>query len=86
MRLYKVLESLIRDSVQDHMEELNCYSHCQHGFRKNKSCMSQLLEVMDDFSKFIDERQPFDTVYLDFRKAFDTVPHERLLTKLESME
>ena len=43
-----------------------------------------VLRVMENFTKLIDEGQSFDTVYLDFRKAFDTVPHERLLTKLES--
>ncbi len=82
--LCKLMESFIRDAIQDHMEDLNLYSSCQHGFRKKRSCISQLLRVMENFTKLIDEGQSFDTVYLDFRKAFDTVPHERLLTKLES--
>ena len=42
----KVLESFIRDSVQEYMESLNLYSPCQHGFRKNRSCVTQLLEVI----------------------------------------
>ena len=82
--LCKVMESFIRDVVQHHMEHFNLYCKCQHGFRKGKSCTTQLLEVMDDFSKYIDNGQAFDVIYLDFKKAFDSVPHERLLVKLKS--
>ena len=82
--LCKVLESLVRDAIQSHMEDLNLYSTCQYGFRKNRSCTTQLLKVMDDFSNFTENGDTFDTVYLDFKKAFDTVPHERLLTKLKA--
>ena len=66
------------------MLSLNLYCKCQHGFRKGKSCITQLLEVMDDFSNYIDNGQDFDVIYLDFKKAFDSVPHERLLIKIRS--
>ena len=79
----KVLESFIRDTIQIHMEQNKLYSTCQHGFRKKRSCTSQLLEVMEDFSGFLDGKETFDVIYLDFKKAFDSVPHERLLLKLE---
>ena len=79
----KLLESFVRDSIQNYMEALNLYSDCQHGFRSGRSCVSQLLEVIDDFTKFIDDGIPFDVVYLDFKKAFDTVPHKRLLEKMK---
>lgn len=79
----KVLEQFIRDSVVEHMTILKLYSDCQHGFRQGRSCMTQLLEVMEDFTKMFDDKEPFDVVYLDFRKAFDSVPHERLLEKLK---
>ena len=82
--LCKVLESFVRDAIQDHMEKLHLYSPCQHGFRKGKSCITQLLNVMNDFAHFTDNNIPFDTIYLDFQKAFDTVPHERLLMKLQA--
>ena len=70
--------------LQHHMEHSNLYCKCQNGFRKGKSCTTQLLEVMDDFLKYIDNGQAFDVIYLDFKKAFDSVPHERLLVKLKS--
>ena len=66
------------------MEHNKLYSTCQHGFRKKRSCTSQLLEVMEDFTGFLEGKQNFDVIYLDFRKAFDSVPHERLLLKLEA--
>ena len=56
----------------------------QHGFRSGRSCCTQLLEVINDWSQAIDDGDTVDTVYLDYRKAFDSVPHLRLLSKLES--
>ena len=82
--LCKVLESFIRDILQRHMEENKLYTKCQHGFRKGKSCTTQLLEVINDFTNYMDDGTPFDTIYLDFKKAFDSVPHSRLLVKLRS--
>ena len=78
----KLFESFVRDSIDSHMASNNLYTDSQHGFRQSKSCSTQLLEVMDHFSSFINEHQSYDVVYLDFQKAFDTVPHERLITKL----
>ena len=66
------------------MEENNLYTKCQHGFRKVKSCTTQLLQVINDFTNYIDEGTPFDTIYLDCKKAFDSVLHNRLLVKFRS--
>ena len=82
--LCKTLESFITDSIQNHMESNSLFSSCQHGFRKHRSCVTQLLEVMNDFTNFIENKKNIDILYLDFSKAFDTVPHERLLTKLKA--
>ena len=82
--LCKILEDLIRDAIVDHMTEYNLYSSSQHGFRKQRSCMSQLIEVMDNFTQMIEDGHDIDIIYLDFKKAFDSVPHERLLNKLSS--
>ena len=46
--------------------------------------MTQLLVVMEEWSQLLDQGHPVDAIYLDFRKAFDTVPHQRLLKKLEA--
>jgi hypothetical protein len=80
----KLCESIIRDKIMNHMENNNLFSSQQYGFRPRRSCTTQLLEVFDTWTKFVDEGQPVDTIYLDFSKAFDTVPHQRLGTKLQS--
>ena len=80
--LCKVLESIVRDVLVNHMNEANLFADCQHGFRKHRSCMTQLLQVIEDFSLYLDNKEPFDVLYLDFKKAFDSVPHQRLLVKL----
>ena len=66
------------------MTENNLYSEHQHGFRSHRSCMTQLLQVMEDITQFIDEGKSIDIIYCDFRKAFDAVPHRRLLSKLSA--
>ena len=52
-----------------------------HGFRAGRSCVTQLLEIMELWTSMLDEGDGIDVVYLDFRKAFDSVPHQRLLEK-----
>lgn len=79
----KVLESIIRDVIVDHMTTNKLFSECQHGFRKHRSCCTQLLEVMEDLNRLMEEKDSIDIIYLDFKKAFDTVPHARLLAKME---
>ena len=58
------------------------YTECQHGFRKHRSCVTQLLEVKKDFTLMLDNRETIDVLCLEYKKAFDSVPFERLLTKL----
>ena len=59
-------------------------SSCQHGFIKGRSCTTQLLDTIDTWTRLLDKGSAVDTVYLDFAKAFDSVPHRRLLMKLEA--
>ena len=80
-----LMERMIKRSVIDHLERNHLITVLQHGFLCGRSCVTQLLMVMEDWTKWADENIPFDCVYLDFRKAFDSVPHSRLLKKVEAM-
>jgi len=80
--LCKVLESFIRDEIMQHMESNDLFAPHQHGFRSKRSCVTQLLEVVDHWSEVIEQGGKLDCIYLDFAKAFDTVPYQRLLQKL----
>ena len=53
-----------------------------HGFHPRQSCATQLIGVLDEWSRAIENQQAVDVLYLDFQKAFDSVPHQRLLHKL----
>ena len=56
----------------------------QHGFLKSKSCLTNLLCFLEEITKWVDDGSPVDVIYLDFQKAFDKVPHQRLISKLKS--
>ena len=74
----------MRDRLIDHLTVNNILSDCQHGFIAGRSCTANLLSTLNE-ARPLDEREPVDAVYLDFAKAFDSVPHERLLRKLKSL-
>ena len=57
-----------------------------HGFRSGYSCETQLLTTTNDLLKSFDENKQTDIAILDFSKAFDTVPHNRLIHKLSNYE
>ena len=82
--LCKSLEKIVREAIMKHLNKNNLLSDCQYGFRQNRGCILQLLKVVDEWSKDIDMNKQVDCKYLDFKKAFDTVPHKRLLKKLQS--
>ena len=77
------MESLIRETIIDHMRSNKLFSKYQYGFINRRSTTLQLLYVLDEWTEILDQGGTIDTVYLDFMKAFDKVPHERLLHKLQ---
>ena len=81
--LGKVYQKLVRRHIIDHAE--GSVTRDQHGFIGGRSCTSNLLEAFDTIIDMMDEGLPVDILYFDFRKAFDTVPHHRLLVKLENI-
>ena len=80
----KILESFVRDALLDHFMTHNALSEDQYGFLPGRSCALQLLVVMEQWRRTVDNRGSVDVIYLDFRKAFDSVPHRRLLSKLQA--
>ena len=83
-QICKVLESILQDNIVNHLNTHTLLLQSQHGFTKGKSCLTNLLLFLEDITKAIDEGKPLDVIYLDFAKAFDKVPHQRLLHKIES--
>jgi ribonuclease P/MRP protein subunit RPP40 len=81
----KMLERIIKDSIIEYIESNNLLNNSQHGFRSKKSCLTNLLEFLQLTQKWVDAGDPVDVLYLDFQKAFDKVPHERLLMKIRSI-
>ena len=78
----KKLERIIRDELLDHLVENNLISKAQHGFVPAKSCLSNLLETLDFITSSLVEGHCVDEIILDFAKAFDLVPHRRLVQKI----
>jgi len=78
----KLMEKIIRNALLRHMIDNSYLSDYQHGFVHGRSCTTQLLKVVDKWTEILDQGGTIDAVYLDFAKAFDAVPHQRLLVKL----
>ena len=79
----KMLETLIRNKLVHHLEDNKLLRNTQHGFRNKRSCLTNLLDFFYDIFNQYDESKAVDIIYLDFQKAFDKVPHKRLMTKLK---
>ena len=73
----------MRESIVDHLNAQSLLLQSQNGFTKGKSCLTNLLSFLEDVTSAIDEGKPVDVVYLDFSKAFDKVPHLRLIHEIK---
>ena len=80
----RIMESCMRDAITDHLTNNALIKDTQHGFMRRKSCTTNLLHFLEKLTKELDAGNPIDVVYLDFAKAFDKVPHRRLLAKLQA--
>ena len=79
----KLMESILRKQIMEHLFRENLLSNKQYGFINNRSTVTQLLYYLDKCCEKVSQGKVVDTVYFDFSKAFDTVPHRRLQKKLE---
>ena len=77
----KIMEHIMHSSIISHLEANNILSNYQHGFRKEKSCESQLLLTIQDLADGLNNAEQIDCILLDFSKAFDKVPHQHLINK-----
>jgi hypothetical protein len=73
------MEHIVFSQIMNHLDRKKVLGNFQHGFRRNHSCETQLLNTAEELSRRLDMRQTIDLLILDFSKAFDTVPHRRLL-------
>jgi hypothetical protein len=78
----QLMEGIIKDQIVTHLEKNRLVRATQRGFMRGKSCTSNLLSFLEKVTAELDKGEAMDVVYLDFAKAFDTVPHERLMKKL----
>jgi hypothetical protein len=80
-----MLERIIKEELVEYLESRELIRNTQHGFRRGKSCLTNLLEFLQAVTDGIDKGELLDVLYLDFQKAFDKVPHKRLRIKLEEL-
>ena len=82
--MIKIFERIVRKNLVDFLEKNNLFSTKQHGFRKGRSCLTQLLQHMDHLLENYLDNSETDVIYLDYAKAFDKVDHSILLEKVKA--
>ena len=79
------METIIRSKMENYLYGYNILGDSLHGFRKGRSCLTNLLDFFEAATSTMDNCTAYDMVYLDFQKAFDRVPHKRLILKLNAI-
>ena len=80
----RVMERFIVKAVANHLLKHNLISENQHGFLQGRSTVTQLLETLASWTEELDKGNNLNVLYCDFKKAFDTVPHKRLIEKIKA--
>jgi Reverse transcriptase (RNA-dependent DNA polymerase) len=80
----KVFETILRDELVEHLVSNGQLESSQHGFVPGRSCATNLIAFLDKVTEAVDGGHGVDVVFLDFAKAFDMVPRQRLIAKLKA--
>ncbi len=80
----KIMEKVIKEEIEQHLNRHNLLQKSQHGFVRGRSCTTNILEYLEEVTSILDGGDCVDAVYLDFSKAFDKVPTSRLLEKVKA--
>ncbi len=79
----KILQTILKEKLLSHLSKLSLLTTRQHGFLRRRSTVTNLLSAEETVTRWLDEGETFDIFNLDFAKAFDSVNHRLLLTKLK---
>ena len=79
----KTMEHIVYRHIIKHLENHQILSDNQHGFRKHRSCETQLVNTIETVARSLDKKEQVDMLILDFSKVFVTMPHQRLINKME---
>ena len=83
--LSKVLERHFHFLISDHLSTQHSLANCQWGFQPRKSTISALLHTTHEWLRHLESGSEIGAIFFDFKKAFDSVPHMPLLSKLEKI-
>nr|VZI09754.1 unnamed protein product [Spirometra erinaceieuropaei] len=78
----KIMEKIIKQQLMQFLEHNHMFTDSQQGFRKGRSCVTNLLYCLEHWTRAVYRGDMVHAIYIDFKKAFDSVPHHRLLYKL----